>query len=751
MRSLNKLATYAALSWTALAALSLAWNVHHGSRQVLEVGRTQARAVLEKDLLLRHWVAETGGLYAPVGPELPPNPYLRGVRDRDITAPSGRRLTLVDPAYLTRRLHELGRRKGLGVSGHLTSLKPLRPENAPDHWEAEALREFERGTAEVSGWAFVAGRRRLRLMRPLKVEADCLRCHAAQGYRLGDIRGGISASVPADPLLEIERRHIVSMSVGHGVLWLFGLLGIAYAVRRLRSSEERRRSREAEIAALLEGARAVLPQRRFEEAAREILRACERITGARSGYLAWAGGGGKAAEKLIREPAALPDAGPGPSFESLRGLSAEALRTGRAVLAGDAVLAPLVIRGQAPALLVVAGKSGGFSEGDLRIVEGFAGLASVALDNSRLLEEVEAHRDELDKEVRLRSGQMQAILDHSPAMIYAKDLEGRFLFVNRSFAEFFHAPPDRIVGKTDSAFLPKAAAERSRESDRKAIDSGGPVWADDRIPREGGDREQLTVKFPLKDSEGRVYAVCGISTDVTERKRLEARLFQAQKLDVLGRLSGGVAHDFNNLLTIIQSYAGFLLKGLPPDSPLRSDVGEVIEAADRASSLTRRLLAFSRDQAVTPREFRPAAAVREMVKMLRRLIGAHIELKLSVAEDAGPLFMDPSQFEQVIMNLAVNARDAMPQGGTLEMEMRNDSPAGGVLLRVTDTGCGIAREALPNIFDPFFTTKGQGEGAGLGLSAVYGIVQQNRGTIEVESAPGKGTTFRVRFPRREPA
>ncbi|MBI4179287.1 response regulator [bacterium] len=280
--------------------------------------------------------------------------------------------------------------------------------------------------------------------------------------------------------------------------------------------------------------------------------------------------------------------------------------------------------------------------------------------------------------------------------------------------------------------------------------------------------KQGATDYVLKDRMHRLAPA--IARAIEERKNLESRrqlerqFLAAQKMDALGRLAGGVAHDFNNLLMAIMSFSDLALLELPNNHPIRPHLDDIQTVAERAAALNRQLLAFSKRQIAEPRVLDLNRQIRELEKMLRRVIGEHIELRCRLAEPLGPVFLDPGQLEQVIVNLVVNAGDAMPTGGRLTIETANveldgeyqqDHPysvtGSHVRLSVSDTGMGMTREIQARIFEPFFTTKEKGRGTGLGLSTCYGIVKQNNGSIEVYSEPGSGTTFKIYFPRTEGA
>jgi two-component system, cell cycle sensor histidine kinase and response regulator CckA len=256
--------------------------------------------------------------------------------------------------------------------------------------------------------------------------------------------------------------------------------------------------------------------------------------------------------------------------------------------------------------------------------------------------------------------------------------------------------------------------------------------------------------------------VCGISTDLTELKRAEEQLRHVQKMDAIGRLAGGIAHDFNNLLTVINGYSGLLLDELDANDSARASVAEILDAGERASSLTRQILAYSRKQVLEPNIWDLNTIVSEMTSMIRRLVGEDVSFVTSLLHDQGLVLVDRGQVEQIILNLVVNARDAMPNGGKLTIETAalvldeeyvsshlEVTPGPHVMLAVTDTGEGMSHDVAARIFEPFFTTKEVGKGTGLGLSVVFGIVKQSGGSISVYSEPGVGTTFRIYFPQVE--
>ena len=264
------------LIWTAAITFSAFWNVSQIDHNTTEHARIQARTALEKDVIHRRWNAQRGGLYAPISENTPPNPHLSDLPERDIVTPSGRKLTLINPAYMTRQAHELAE-KEFGTLGHITSLNPIRPENAADEWEKAALEKFETGEPEVSSLETIGDREYLRLMGPLVTEKSCLRCHTAQGYKLGDIRGGISVAIPMEPLRVTARQYIFRLIIGHALILLFGLTGIFLFTWKLWKEETARADAENKREKLITELQDALGQIKTLKGMIPICASCKKI------------------------------------------------------------------------------------------------------------------------------------------------------------------------------------------------------------------------------------------------------------------------------------------------------------------------------------------------------------------------------------------------------------------------------------------------------------------------------------------
>jgi len=363
-----------------------------------------------------------------------------------------------------------------------------------------------------------------------------------------------------------------------------------------------------------------------------------------------------------------------------------------------------------------------------------------------------------EETLRLSEQRFAAFMRNLPGVAFIKDLTGAYVYYNEAAWTLFRVRPESIVGHTDEEIWP-GNASLYRLNDAAVVAARKPMEFVEPVLHSDGIHSWLIFKFPIVEG-GTVVLVGGIGIDITERTILEEQLTEARKMDALGRLAGGVAHDFNNLLTVISGYGQLALEGVGEleEQSMTTYLQEILNSSRRASALTGQLLAFSRRQVVQPKVLDLGDLLRNMQRLLRRVIGEHVALTVT-AEHRCLIRADPHQIEQVVMNLAVNARDAMPLGGSLDIRcahlkealppLEEHGDPLGIVMEVQDTGVGMDEEIRPRIFDPFFTSKEQGKGTGLGLSMVYGVVSQSKGRIKVDTAVGEGTVFRIFWPEAE--
>jgi len=378
--------------------------------------------------------------------------------------------------------------------------------------------------------------------------------------------------------------------------------------------------------------------------------------------------------------------------------------------------------------------------------------------NAELRTEIVEHR-RTEEVLRESEERFRAFMDNSPIIAFIKDDAGRYVYLNKPFEERFKIRLSEWSGRTDIDAWGLKMAAAIQHNDAVVRESGLPQeFIENMQVPEGADCEWLVLKFILPDRTGRKL-IGGVGVDVTERNRLESQHRQAQKLEAVGQLAGGIAHDFNNILAVIMGYGETALARVESTGKAYQDLQAIMKAADRGAGLIHQLLSFSRKQVIWPRIIDVNSVLIETDKILHRLINEDIQMSLLLGSDIGCVKAEPGQVEQVVMNLVVNARDAMPQGGQLTIETTNaqvdDSEAQRhhvaageyVVVQITDTGSGMSPETKARIFEPFFTTKATGRGTGLGLATCYGIAKQSGGFIRVESEIGHGSTFSVLFPR----
>ncbi|MCL4536022.1 MAG: DUF3365 domain-containing protein [Nitrospirae bacterium] len=590
-----------AIIWTSLIIISVIWNIYQTREETIEKARIEARTIFEHNIAYRRWNTMHGGIYAPVAEKNQPNPYIVDP-NRDVTTTNGIKLTLINPFRMTKQAYELLQEQSpMPTINRTVSLQPLNPDNTPDEWEKKALLEFEKGRSEVSEITTINGNPYMRILKPYITVEGCLKCHGFQGYKVGDIRGGMSIAVPMNPYYASEARTWKTIAVTHLLIWLVGMGGIVMLTRSIKRQQQKTEESESKFRTLSEFAHD------WEYWVKENMEivfmspSCEHITGYTQ-------------EEFLNSPHLLCD----------------------------------MVH---PEDKVVCGEH----MADFRAPQ----------------------HEEMEFRIIAKDGQVKW-LSHVCGPIY---VNGQFL------------------GR--------------RVSNR----------------------------------------------DITDRKMLEEQLIQSQKMESLGLLAGGIAHDFNNLLTAITGYSSLLQEEIGNGSDkTKRYIQNVLNASEKAQNLTSSLLTFSRKQIIKPSTISLNEVIKNISGLLQRLIGEDIELRLKCSDVEFPVFGDAHQIEQVVMNLATNARDAMPSGGVLSIETtpamldseyteKYGAKHGKyMMISISDIGMGIDKKDMVHIFEPFYTTKEKGKGTGLGLSMVYGIIKQHDGFINVYSEKNIGTTFKIYIP-----
>jgi two-component system CheB/CheR fusion protein len=359
-----------------------------------------------------------------------------------------------------------------------------------------------------------------------------------------------------------------------------------------------------------------------------------------------------------------------------------------------------------------------------------------------------------------------AVIDATPDAIFVKDLDGRYVIVNQAAAKFVGRTPAELVGKNDFEIYPEETARQFVADDRKVLEQGQAMSFEGVATSASGTQAYLVTKGVYRDPDGHILGIYGISHDITELRAAQdsleqtrAALFRSQKMEAVGQLTGGIAHDFNNILTVILGNLELLRMRLPDiDQQALELIDETLRATKHGQDLTGDLLAFSRKRQLNPQPVAINALIDNVVRMLSRTLGAGIRITTTASRDAGMALVDPAALEAAILNIALNARDAMPEGGTLTIRTsraeitqaprtEDDLPIGHyAMLAIQDTGTGMPPDVVQRVFEPFFTTKTGGAGSGLGLSMVYGFAKQSGGAIHIASEVGRGTTVILYLP-----
>ncbi len=417
----------------------------------------------------------------------------------------------------------------------------------------------------------------------------------------------------------------------------------------------------------------------------------------------------------------------------------------------SAVSLPFFVQEQlAGVVSVYSPQPAAFNERELELLGKLARDLGYGVETLRARERAEREADEklvLSERISKLEARYRDLVENLEDIVFSLDLAGNFTYVSPAVRRYGFEP-EALLGKSFESFVHVDDLPALRETVARTMQGAVEPVTYRALDAQGQVRFVRTTGRLLA-REGTPVGITGVLADVTELQRAEQQLRVAQKMEAVGQLAGGIAHDFNNLLSVILSYSTLAAETLREGDPLRQDIDEIGHAATRAAALTRQLLAFSRRQVVEPGVINLNRVAAEMENMLHRLLGPDVQVIMDLSPELAAIRADAGQIEQVIMNLAVNARDAMPEGGTLTLRTRNVSPTQ-VTLRLSDTGVGMSEEIKARLFEPFFTTKEPGRGTGLGLSTVFGIVRQSGGHIVVDSQPGAGSSFEIFFPRAEP-
>ncbi len=702
--------------FSLIVLLSLSYNYRKISQHARGMALTEARTIHELNLAYRRWNAGHGGVYVPVTDSMQPNPYLSSSPRRDLLASDGTRLTLVNPAMMTRQVHTiLTTSPTHPIINKVTSLKFINPANAPDEWEIRALRSFEEGKGEASELTTVGDQPYMRLLKPYFVEKGCLTCHAFQRYELGDVRGGLSVGVPMRPYLEHMAEERRDTLVAHLLILAIGMCAIGVLGVLVKRAE-----------------RNYATERDFTETAINIMPGAFFVLNERGRYVRWnkavawfwgeesTGLSGKEGSAIVH-PADL---------AGYAAAMAEALRVGFA--SAEARLVP---------------QTGGdarhyYLTGRKMLVEGLTYLVVSGIDITQ--------RKSMEEKLQAAAVEWAASFDAIHECILILDPDYRILRCNAATTGFFGKTEAQLQGQRCCELMhgdripatcPVVRSLEGKKAESEVLEINGKTC--------------LVGADPILDATGKVVRIVHTINDITEQKRLEAQLLQAQKMEAVGTLAGGVAHDFNNVLSAIVGYASLLQLKTAPDDPRRQYAENILASTERATILTRSLLSFGRKQATELKSVSLNEVVTGFQKILARLIGEDIAFTITCFPGELVIEADRGQIEQVLMNLVTNARDAMPKGGRLQIcteraDFARDSgditSGTYAVITVSDTGHGMDKRTQDHIFEPFFTTKEVGKGTGLGLAIVYGIVKKHNGAIHVYSEQGLGTTFKVLIP-----
>ncbi|VAV84256.1 diguanylate cyclase/phosphodiesterase (GGDEF & EAL domains) with PAS/PAC sensor(s) [hydrothermal vent metagenome] len=761
--------------WTVILGVSLTWNIYNARQNTLKAARNEASTVFERNIIFRRWSAMHGGVYVVVGTGVTPNPYLAGIPERDVLTPSGRTLTLLNPASIMRQTYELAEKES-GVRQRLVSLNPMNPDNLPNLWERSALMAFNKGELEINVIDRMKDAEYMRLMRPVKAELSCLSCHTSWKAQGKSIQAGLSVSVPMAPFRASYSNHVFKLYLVHIALWLVGFLGVLVAAKVLHQSEKKRKVIEGALRESEEHFSTV-----FKESpvgmfivdmdyklvdVNEVL--CTTLGYSKDDFTIstlinciWPKGARGDARRIFGEM--FSENRPFYRVEK-NCVQSDGQRFWVALTASilhDNQGKPLYGLGMVEDISerkeVEAGLRRTRADLELRVSKRTRELTKV---NDALRSEI-TERQVVEDELRL----FKRLINGSNDCIAVIDPEsGGYLEVNDKLCESLGYSREELLTMNIievSSLVPNS--EVWKRDEHLLRETG--VWRrEGEFKRSDGSSFPVDINVKLISQGDKDYIV-SIARDITERRQeelereeIKMQLQRSQKMEAVGRLAGGIAHDFNNIQSAIKTMASLGMRSLDSSSPAYGHFKKIDEATKRASNLTSQLLTFSRHEKKDFVNIDICKVTTEVLDLIRPLIGRDIEIDLDTGSAPMVVKADKGNVEQVVTNLVLNAKDAMHGSGKITIDLEkvsfSDESSVGVsngragdfvCLKVEDSGHGIAPADMRHIFEPFYSTKDRDKGVGLGLAVVYGIVKDHFGFIDLSSRPGD-TIFSIYLP-----
>jgi len=722
--------------WTIFVGVTLIWSLFDHHTEAIEVVKSRADNAFNRDLLYRTWASMHGGVYVPVTEDTPPNPHLDHLSDRDLKTPEGQKLTLMNPAYMTRQVHDLGREL-YGYQGHITSLDPIRPENVGDPWEIEAMKAFEQGAKEIAAIETIGGEPYYRFMRPVFTKESCLRCHGQQGYQVGDIRGGISVSVPMGPQLAISRSGTITLLFRYTCLWIVGITSILYLSRvlarqiRMRYDVERSLRKSQELFRSVEriasiGACEWHLEEDYVECSEEVYRIFEypletRLTSEEilarihpedvPGYLA------------MQQEWITHGMGPDPAFRIIR---------------SDGEIRHIKI--DCVARYNAAGQ-----------VTSFCGMV---IDVTEL--------EQVKRELAVQNQFIMTVLDNLPIGVAVHSVEEPmpFSYMNEKFRRLYGFYPERPE-TVDDFWRMTYRDEEYREqikaqvlADLASSDTGRMAWDNVPIKEEDGNLRYISaMNIPIEERKMTIGVVWDVDTQHRAlQEAMEMRSIAEAASEAKGAFLANMSHEIRTPLNAVLGFAQLLTEKVSKEE--RQEYARAIQASGTALlDLINDILEISKlESSNTDMQIKPVN-IQTIFDDLQRLFGLSAKEKglfinATSAGNIPSLMLDGTKLRQVLINLIGNAIKFTEQGVVTiraEVDMFGDSCD--LMVEVADTGEGIPPDQLERIFNVFQQREGQDPsrygGTGLGLAISKRVTELLGGTLEVESIVGEGSAFTI--------